>query len=153
MKNNNYYFIKIIISILLCSKFIYSNSEEKNLLSEWSYEENIDLLMEVEAEVIVPLQIITDLNIKATVIDNQKLEIPFKLEMNKDSKKTYKLSYSENLIDIDNDGVTDIQISSPELSSDRVVENNKIIIYGNGIKNDGLYRKKIYITIELKDGY
>lgn len=153
MKNNNYYFIKIIISILLCSKFIYCNSEEKNLLSEWSYEENIDLLMEVEAEVIVPLQIITDLNIKATVIDNQKLEIPFKLEMNKDPKKTYKLSYSENLIDIDNDGVTDIQISSPELSSDRVVENNKIIIYGNGIKNDGLYRKKIYITIELKDGY
>lgn len=153
MKNNNYYFVKIIISILLCSKFIYCNSEEKNLLSEWSYEENIDLLMEVEAEVIVPLQIITDLNIKATVIDNQKLEIPFKLEMNKDPKKTYKLSYSENLIDIDNDGVTDIQISSPELSSDRVVENNKIIIYGNGIKNDGLYRKKIYITIELKDGY
>ncbi|MGL6067023.1 MAG: hypothetical protein ACRC0R_08070 [Cetobacterium sp.] len=151
MKRKYLKLINFLVVILIITTNLYS--EDKFPEEEWreiGTIENVE--MKIVANIIVPLQIITDLDVKATVVDNQKLEIPFKLEMNKDPKKTYKLSYTEKLIDMDNDGRIDVQIISPEYSSNRVIEKNKIVIYGEGIKDDGIYRKIIYMTVELKDG-
>lgn len=151
MKIKNLKSIFFLIVMLISSVNLYS--EEKFPAEEWQEIDTLKIVeMKVVANIIIPLQILTDLDIKSTVVDNQKLEIPFKLEMNKDPKKTYKLSYTEKLIDMDDDGRVDVQIISPEYSSNRILENNKIVIYGEGIKNDGIYRKIIYMTVELKDG-
>ncbi|MGL4946879.1 MAG: hypothetical protein ACRC5T_13865 [Cetobacterium sp.] len=151
MKIKNLKSIFFLIVMLISSINLYS--EEKFPAEEWQEIDTLKIVeMKVVANIIIPLQILTDLDIKSTVVDNQKLEIPFKLEMNKDPKKTYKLSYTEKLIDMDDDGRVDVQIISPEYSSNRILENNKIVIYGEGIKNDGIYRKIIYMTVELKDG-
>lgn len=151
MKIKNLKSMFFLIVMLISSINLYS--EEKFPAEEWQEIDTLKIVeMKVVANIIIPLQILTDLDIKSTVVDNQKLEIPFKLEMNKDPKKTYKLSYTEKLIDMDDDGRVDVQIISPEYSSNRILENNKIVIYGEGIKNDGIYRKIIYMTVELKDG-
>ncbi|MGL6025070.1 MAG: hypothetical protein ACRC0F_10695 [Cetobacterium sp.] len=151
MKIKNLKSMFFLIVMLISSVNLYS--EEKFPAEEWQEIDTLKIVeMKVVANIIIPLQILTDLDIKSTVVDNQKLEIPFKLEMNKDPKKTYKLSYTEKLIDMDDDGRVDVQIISPEYSSNRILENNKIVIYGEGIKNDGIYRKIIYMTVELKDG-
>lgn len=153
MKNKTNLLVNLLLLMFSITWNSYSNTTKEILLNEWRLIENgKEVTMKVKANVVTPLQIITDLDIKATVVDNQKLEIPFKLEMNKNPNKTYELSYTENLIDIDNDGKLDVEIISPKYSTDKVIEDNKIIIYGQGIKEDGIYRKKIYMTVHLKDG-
>ncbi|MGL5279120.1 MAG: hypothetical protein ACRC8M_08645 [Cetobacterium sp.] len=145
--------IKVIIIMIVIMVKSYSNDEQNLPAGDWKLvEQGREMTMKIQANVVTPLQIITDLDVKATVVDKQKLEIPFKLEMNKNPNKTYKLSYTEKVIDIDNDGKVDVEILSPEYSTSKVIENNKIVIYGDGIKDDGIYRKKIYMTVELKDG-
>ena len=163
MKNKTNLLINLLLLMFCITWNSYSSTTKEILLNEWRLIENgKEMTMKVQANIVTPLQIMTDLDVKATVVDNQKLEIPFKLEMNKydilqsinedNPNKTYELSYTENLIDIDNDGKIDVEIISPKYSTGKVIENNKIVIYGQGIKEDGIYRKKIYMTVHLKDG-
>ena len=50
-------------------------------------EQNTTILMNVQLKVEVPLEIVSDVDINAMVIDDMKLEIPFEIELNKKPDK------------------------------------------------------------------
>lgn len=118
-------------------------------------EETFTVLLESRVNVFVPLEILSNVDVKATVVDNQEIDVPFKIEMNKapDEQDYYKLKFSEKEIDIDKDGVLDTFIYSPEFINSKVVEGSYVKIKGSGIKNEGTYKKKVYITVEVPDGH
>lgn len=114
-------------------------------------EKNMTVILENKVKVFVPLEIISDVDIEALVIDNQKLEIPFEVEFNKTPKKQdyYKLHYSENKIDIDNDGQIDTYIYSTPYINTKIKKDNILSIDGEKITKEGTFKKKIYMTIEV----
>lgn len=120
----------------------------------WKMEKTFNLMMEARVNVVVPLEIISDIDIKAMIIDNQKLEIPFEIEMNREPEKQdhYMLRYSETEIDIDGDGKVDTRIYSPKYINKKVVDDNLLTIDGENISIEGVHRKRVYITVEIKDG-
>ena len=151
MKNKTNLLINLLLLMFYITWNSYSSTTKEILLNECRLiESGKEMTMKVQANIVTPLQIMTDLDVKATVVDNQKLEIPFKLEMNKNPNKTYELSYTENLIDIDNDGKIDTHIISPKYINKKVVDDNLIIIDGQNISVEGTHRKKVYINIEMK---
>ena len=87
------------------------------------------------------------------VIDNQKLEIPFDVELNKvpDKKDYYSIKFSETEIDIDNDGQIDTKIYTPKFINTRIVEDNILYVDGAKISKEGTHTKKVYMTIEVKE--
>ena len=91
-----------------------------NIIGKRELEKNTTVYLESRVNVFVPLEIISDIDIEAIILDNQKLEIPFEVEFNKvpEKKDYYKLCYSETEIDIDQDGKTDTFIySSPFINT------------------------------------
>ena len=128
-------------------------TDTENNLLEWELEKIDTFSLETIVNVIVPLEIISDVEIKAMVIDDEKLVIPFELEMNKepDKKDLYKLNYSETEIDIDKDGNIDTKIYSPKYINERVVKDNYLTIDGANISKEGVHKKRVYITVELKE--
>ena len=110
-------------------------------------------MLEAQVKVSVPLEIISDVDIETLVIDDEKLEIPFDIELNKepDIKDYYRIKYSENNIDIDKDGQVDTIIYSPKFLNTRIVEDNIVSIDGSKISKEGTHKKKIYMTIEVKE--
>ena len=111
------------------------------------------IVMKMETEIVVPLEIISDVEIQAMVIDDQKVTVPFEIEMNKepDKKDYYKLNYSETEIDIDNDGKTDTYIYSNEFINSKIEKDNCVEIQGENISKEGYHEKIIYLTIETHD--
>ena len=111
------------------------------------------IVMKMETEIVVPLEIISDVEIQAMVIDDQKVTVPFEIEMNKepDKKDYYKLNYSEIEIDIDNDGKTDTYIYSNEFINSKIEKDNCVEIQGENISKEGYHEKIIYLTIETHD--
>lgn len=111
------------------------------------------LIMGMEVEVVVPLEIISDVEIQAMVIDEQEIEVPFEIEMNKepDKKDFYKLNFTETEIDIDDDGQDDTYIYSSKFINSKIEKDNKVVIKGKNISKEGLHRKIIYITVETHD--
>lgn len=111
------------------------------------------IVMKMETEIVVPLEIISDVEIQAMVIDDQKVTVPFEIEMNKepDKKDYYKLNYSETEIDIDNDGKTDTYIYSNEFINSKIEKDNHVEIQGENISKEGYHEKIIYLTIETHD--
>ena len=120
---------------------------------KWKLEDSYTINLDTKVKVIVPLEIITDVDIKALVVDNQQLRIPFELEMNKvpDKQDFYKLNYSETEIDIDGDGVLDTFIYSPKYINKKLVTDNYLFIDGKNISREGVHKKKVYITVELNE--
>ncbi len=120
----------------------------------WILEKISTVMMESRVNVVVPLEIISDIEIKAMVIDDQKLDIPFEIEMNKEPERKdyYGLKYSEKEFDLDNDGNIDTRIYSPKYINKKVVDDNILSIDGSKITKEGLHRKRVYITVEVKDG-
>lgn len=120
----------------------------------WVLEKISTVMMESTVKVIVPLEIISDVEIKAMVIDNQKLDIPFEIEMNKEPEKKdyYMLKYSQKELDLDNDGNIDTRIYSPKYINKKVVDDNILSIDGSNITKEGLHKKRVYITVEVRDG-
>lgn len=116
-------------------------------------EKNTTVMLELKLDVVVPLEIISDVDIEAMVIDNQKLEVPFDVELNKvpDKKDYYKLKFSETEIDIDNDGQIDTTIYTPEYINTKIVEDNMLYIDGEKISKEGVHQRKVYMTIEVKE--
>lgn len=120
---------------------------------KWKLDDSYTINLDTKVQVVVPLEIITDVDIKALIIDNQELTVPFELEMNKkpDKENFYILNYSETQIDIDNDGVLDTFIYSPKYINKKLVKDNYLYINGKNITREGVHKKKIYITVELNE--
>ena len=116
-------------------------------------EKTYTVMLEAKVNVFVPLEVITDIDIKGTVIGEQILDIPFEIELNRKPEKEnyYSIKYSENVIDIDADGKFDTYIFSPQYINERVVKDNFVRVYGENISQEGAYRKNVYITIEVGD--
>lgn len=110
-------------------------------------------LAKIEAEVIVPLEVISDIDIKALVVDEENLKIPFELELSRkpEASNMYKIDFSSTKIDIDNDGVIDTEIFANEKISDKIIRDNYVKITGKNISKEGTHKKRVYITVEVKD--
>ncbi|MGL5459972.1 MAG: hypothetical protein ACRDBY_10190 [Cetobacterium sp.] len=113
-------------------------------------EKNYTVVVEAKVNIFVPLEIVSDINIDATVYDDQVVEVPFEIELNKEPEKKnyYKLKYSETEIDIDNDGRIDTYIYSPEFVNTKYIRDNFVRIHGERITSEGDYTKKVYVTVE-----
>ena len=111
------------------------------------------VVMKMETEIKVPLEIISDIDIQAMVIDDQEIVVPFEIEMNKepDKKDYYKLHYSETEIDIDNDGKVDTHIYSNKFLNSKIEKDNRVVIEGKNISKEGYHEKIIYLTIDILD--
>lgn len=107
----------------------------------------------LKAEVIVPLEIITDVDIKALIIDDENLEIPFELELNRKPEAIglYRLNFSSTQLDIDDDGVVDTEIFASKNISDKFIKDNYIKITGKNISREGTHKKRVYITVEVNN--
>lgn len=107
----------------------------------------------VKAQVIVPLEVISDVDIKALVIDDQEVTVPFQLELNKkpDRENFYKINFSQKEIDIDKDGRIDTTIYVNEKINSKIIKDNYVKIEGKNISKEGTHRKKVYITVEVDD--
>ncbi|WP_293721423.1 hypothetical protein [uncultured Cetobacterium sp.] len=141
--------IPIIPSLPTEDSTISGNGEEV----KWKLEDSYTINLDTNVQVVVPLEIITDVDIKALIIDDQELTIPFDLEMNKepDKQNFYVLNYSETEIDIDGDGILDTFIYSPKYINKKVVKDNYLYIDGKNITREGVHKKKVYITVELNE--
>lgn len=130
-----------------------SETPEEEALAGWKLEKNYTAVLESKLDVFVPLEIISDIDIDAVVVDNEEVKIPFDVELNKEPEKKdyYKLKFSETEIDIDNDGKIDTVIYSPKYINQRIVRENYVKIQGENISKDGEYSKKIYITVEVDE--
>ncbi|WP_349764419.1 hypothetical protein [Fusobacterium sp. SYSU M8D902] len=116
-------------------------------------EKNTTVLMNVQLKVEVPLEIISDVDIEAMVIDDMKLEIPFEIELNKkpEKKDYYKIKFSENKIDIDSDGQIDTTIYTPPYINTKIVKDNMVYIDGAKISKEGKHSRKVYMTVEVRE--
>ncbi|MCI6152127.1 hypothetical protein [Fusobacterium perfoetens] len=114
-------------------------------------EKTYTVMLEAKVNVFVPLEVITDINIEGTVVGDQILDIPFEIELNRKPEKEnyYRLKYSENIIDIDNDGNPDTYIFSPKYINEKLSKDNFVRVYGSNISKEGTYKKDIYITVEV----
>lgn len=130
-----------------------TKTSDEELKNGWRLEKNYTAFLESKLNVFVPLEILSDVDIKAVVMDDEELNIPFNIELNKEpSKKNYyKLKFSETNIDIDNDGQIDTQIYSPKYINQKIVKESCVKIKGKNISKDGEYYKKVYITIEVDE--
>ncbi|MCQ9627972.1 hypothetical protein HS141_13650 [Cetobacterium somerae] len=126
-----------------------SNGEE----IKWKLEDSYTINLDTKVQVVVPLEIITDVDIKALIIDDEQVTIPFELEMNKepDKQNFYVLNYSETEIDIDGDGTLDTFIYSPKYINKKLIKDNYLFIDGKNISREGVHKKKVYITVELNE--
>lgn len=115
-------------------------------------EQNTTVMLDMKLDVFVPLEIVSDVDIQALVIDNQKLEVPFDVELNKvpEKKDYYSLKFSETEIDIDNDGQIDTTIYTPKFINTRIVEDNILYIDGEKISREGTHQRKVYMTIQVQ---
>lgn len=116
-------------------------------------EKNTTVMMNLKLDVVVPLEIVSDVDVEALVIDNQKIEVPFDVELNKipEKKDYYSLKFSETEIDIDGDGQIDTTIYTPKFINSRIVDENILYIDGEKISNEGKYQRKVYMTIEVQE--
>lgn len=114
-------------------------------------EKTFNVNLESKVNVFVPLEVITDVHLEGSVVGDQVLDIPFEVELNREPEKEnyYVIKYSENLLDIDNDGLMDTYIHSPEYVNDKVSKDNFVRIYGGNISKEGTYKKDIYLTVEI----
>lgn len=130
-----------------------STTDETGEEKKWRLEDSYTINLDTKVQVVVPLEIITDVDIKALIVDDEKVKIPFELEMNKEPEKQnyYVLNYSETEIDIDNDGILDTFIYSPKYINKKLVTENELFIDGKNITREGVHKKKIYITVELNE--
>ena len=115
-------------------------------------EKTFTVMLENKINVFVPLEIITDIDIEATVIEKQHIKVPFDIELNRKPEKAghYIAKFSEKEIDIDDDGKLDTYIVTPEFLEERINQGNYVEIFGENISEEGTYNKKLYITIDVK---
>lgn len=113
-------------------------------------EKNFTVIMESKVGVFVPLEVTTDIAINTTVFGNETVQVPFEIELNREPEKKdfYKIIYSENKVDIDQDGKIDTFIYSPEFANSKIISDNYVEVQGANITQAGTYNKKVYLTVE-----
>lgn len=113
-------------------------------------EKNFTVMMEAKVNVFIPLEIISDISVEATVFGDETVQVPFEIELNREPEKKdfYKILYSENKLDIDDDGRPDTFIYSPEFANSKVITDNYVEVQGKNISKEGSYQKKVYVTVE-----
>ena len=111
------------------------------------------LEVDLKAEVIVPLEVISDVHIKALVVDDENLEIPFEVELNKkpEAAGIYRLNFSKTTLDIDDDGIIDTEIFASKNLDNKKIKSNYVKITGKNISKEGTHKKRVYITVEVND--
>ncbi len=111
------------------------------------------VIMGMKTEVVVPLEIISDVEIQAMVIDDQEIEVPFEIEFNKtpDKNRNYAIKYSETEIDIDGDGAKDTFIYANRNVDSKILKDNKVVIKGKNISKEGYHEKIVYIDVEIHE--
>lgn len=114
-------------------------------------EKTFSIYLDTRMEVYVPLEVISDIDIRATVLGNETVTAPFEIDLNKkpDRKNYYSIIYSDTLFDIDGDGRFDTRIYSPKYINDRKETNNYVEIKGANISKEGKHKKTIYLTVEV----
>lgn len=114
-------------------------------------EKTYTVMMEAKVNVFILLEVITDIDLETTLIENQIKEIPFDIELNRKPEKQnyYSIKYSETVLDIDGDGKSDTYIFSPKYINERISKDNYVKIYGENISKEGKHKKTVYITIEV----
>lgn len=158
--------MKKILFILFfgCYNLLYSEDLPQNNINEclevkkqakekWILENQYTADVDIKLNVFVPLEILSDIDINAIIIDDENLDIPFEIELNRkpEKKDQYKIKFSETDIDIDKDGKVDTHIySSSPYVNDKIVTGNGVKIEGKKISKDGKYKKKVYITLEIE---
>lgn len=107
----------------------------------------------LEADVVVPLEVISDVHIKALIVDDENLEIPFEVELNKkpEAAGIYKLNFSKTSLDLDDDGVMDTEIFASKNIDSKRIKDNYVKITGKNISKEGTHKKRVYITVEVND--
>ena len=167
---------KIAIFLLTCSiAFASETTKEKPTIEEilendknvpgFVPDENIDktdgyrilektftVMMENKINVFVPLEIVTDIDIEATVIENQQIKVPFDIELNRKPEKQghYIVKFTETEIDIDEDGAIDTYIYTPEFLEEKINKGNYVEIFGEKISEEGTYNRKVYMMVDVK---
>ena len=128
------------------------NSDGK-VIGKRILEENTTVYLESRVNIFVPLEIISDVDIETLIVNEQKVEIPFEVELNRvpEKKDYYKLHYSETEIDIDEDGQTDTYIYSSPFINTKIKTDNILYIDGAKISKEGTFKKKVYMTIEIRE--
>ena len=116
----------------------------------------VDIEFEVDMNLFVylPLEIISKVFINGVVPDDEKVQFPFTLESNRvpERKDYYKLIYSTGKeFDLSGNGRIDTFINSPEYVNSNIITDTYIEVHGDKLGADGIYRKTIYITIEIDD--
>lgn len=155
---------KLILNLLIISNIILANEipltpiipgtpiqkdgNKKRILLETGA-----LRVKTIAKVVVPLEVISDVEIDRIVFDNEEVKIPFELELNKipELNKKYKVNFSETEIDIDKDGKIDTIIYVNDIGNTKVIRDNHVKIMGRNISKEGTHKKKIYITVEVNE--
>ncbi|MGL4307401.1 MAG: hypothetical protein ACRCRV_00740, partial [Cetobacterium sp.] len=126
--------------------------ENGKVLGIRTLEKNTSLYLESKVNIYVPLEIISDVDIEALVIDESQVRIPFEIELNRKPEREnyFKLKYSENEIDIDKDGKIDTYIYSTPFLNKKIERDNIVYIDGRNISREGEFEKIVYMTIEVK---
>ena len=80
------------------------NKEKRYITKEGvrELEKVYNVYLDMKVNVYVPLEIVSDINIYATVLGNEILEIPFDLELNRRPEKNnyYSIKYSDMVLSI-----------------------------------------------------
>lgn len=120
-------------------------------------EKTFTVMLQAKVNIFVPLEVLSDIDLKATVIDDQKITVPFDIVFNRNlteqEKNIYTLNFSETEIDVDDDGNIDTKIYYPKnlnIDGDILTE-NYVVIEGSKITKDGKYKKTVYITVNVPD--
>lgn len=110
------------------------------------------VMVGMRAKIFVPLEIISDVDIKAMVIDDQELTVNFDLELNREPERKdyYRINFSEKELDLDGDGKIDTKIYTPEFANSKIVDSNYVVIQGANITKDGTYFKRVNVTVEVE---
>ncbi|MGL6114374.1 MAG: hypothetical protein ACRC1R_04980 [Cetobacterium sp.] len=127
--------------------------EEGKVLGVRILEKNTTVYLESKVDIYVPLEIISDIDIEALVIDESQVKIPFEIELNRKPEREnyFKLKYSEREIDIDKDGKIDTYIYSSPYVNNKIEKNNIVYIDGRNITKEGDYEKIVYMTLEVTE--
>ena len=116
-------------------------------------EKNTSVYLDNKVDVYVPLEIISDVDIDALIIDDSQVKIPFSVELNREPERQnyFMLKYSQTEIDIDQDGKIDTHIYSSPFLNKKIEEDNVVYIDGKNISKEGNFEKVIYMTIEVRE--
>ena len=127
--------------------------ENGKVLGIRTLEKNTSVYLESKVNVYVPLEIISDVDIDALIIDDSQVKIPFNVELNREPERQnyFMLKYSQTEIDMDQDGKIDTYIYSSPFLNKKIKEDNVVYIDGKNISKEGKFEKVVYMTIEVRE--